>query len=191
MTHQHQMDGQALEAGGLWEEGLLLEAQAHGLLGLLVAAEFSGQQVTCTCSRELDAAELVVLQDTINAHASSAAVDSHRQSRIEEVDARTQELIDLGFEYPPSSGKIFGLGDAERLDWLGIKVCRDDIPYPFPVTPMDGSGQHLLGDAAELDLFILAALGGYVASVTSGGQLKESLNAALTHDAISAVVDNR
>jgi len=110
-----------------------------------------------------------------------------KQLRINEIDLRTQELIEQGFVY---NSQTFSLSSSAQRNWLAVEQFKDSLTYPFGISTKD-SGQYLIADATEAHTFSLTALGAAETHYSSGRALKQSVKSAVDAAAVDAVVDNR
>lgn len=108
-----------------------------------------------------------------------------------EIDAKTDGLIDAGYEYPPASGKIFSLSMENQMNLVGTDVLSSDLTYPIRWNTIDDTDYHDVNDATDLHTMLLVASGVKKAHVDSGTALKDSVRAATTIAELEAIVDNR
>jgi len=120
-------------------------------------------------------------------------LDGVKAVRFAEIDARTDELIELGFEYPPESGQHFSLSSPAQMKLLAADAQRDDPLFTYPVTwnSLSDTGSISLPDSATLHGFVLTAVGTVRAILDSGTTIKDAVRAASTKVALDAVVDPR
>jgi len=114
-----------------------------------------------------------------------------KQERYVEIDARTKELIAVGFEFPPSSGQFFSMSKEAQIRIHGCDYARDLLTYPLKWQTLDDSGQLSITDAAAMHNFFLTALGTLRSVIDSGTDLKEQIADATTKAQVDAVVDPR
>ena len=120
-------------------------------------------------------------------------LDGLKAARFAEIDARTDELVGLGFEYPPSSGQRFSLSAPAQMKLLAADAQRDDPLFTYPVVwnSLSDAGSISLPDSATLHGFVLTAVGTVRAVLDSGTTIKDAVRAASTKVALDAVVDPR
>lgn len=116
-----------------------------------------------------------------------------RAAKIAEIDARTEELIAQGFEFPPASGQRFSLSTNAQRTLLAADVMRDDPSFTYPVNwnTLDDTGVLTVADSATLHNFVLTAVGTVRSILDAGTALKDAVRAATSRAEIDAVVDNR
>ena len=118
---------------------------------------------------------------------------AYKEIRFIEIDNRTNELIESGFEYPASSGKFFGFSVQTQLRAQAVLALRDDPAMSYPIRWNTRDDQDYI-DFADGDAFkgwFLTGLGTYKAHVDSGTALKDSIRVATTKAEVDAVIDNR
>lgn len=124
---------------------------------------------------------------------SGEDLESKRAARIMEVDRRTQELIDQGFEFPPNSGQIFSLSTDAQINLSTANEARElpEFVYPVEFNLKDDAGTFSVPNADTLHSMYLVALGTKRARLQSGTDIKKDLRAATDETELDAVVDNR
>lgn len=113
--------------------------------------------------------------------------------RFKEIDQRTRELIDQGFEFPPGSGLVFSLSKESQSNIHGAYTARNLANFEYPVhwlTNEDDGFVDLQGPT-DVENFFLTALGTLRAHKDSGSDLKDQIRAAATKMDLDAVVDDR
>lgn len=110
--------------------------------------------------------------------------------RIKEIDGRTVDLIDAGFEY---SSKRFSLSLAAQSSWLELHQLKDDVSlnYPVVVNTIADDGTQSLADTDDMHDFFMAGFEALRAYKDAGTTLKTSIRDASTQAEIDAVVDTR
>ena len=116
-------------------------------------------------------------------------VDHKKAEKIAEIDARTVELIEAGFDY---NGEHFSMSPAAQMNWTQLQVhnITGAVTFPVGVSTSD-DGEYQLQDAADFVGFITAIAGLKIASYDGGRVLKLQVKAATTLAEVAAVVDNR
>lgn len=134
---------------------------------------------------EMDAAEKAVVD--------AALLPQAKEAKIAEIDTRTAELIDQGFEWPPASGIIHSFSLEAQANLLGLELARNDpaLVYPVVWNSKDDGATTSLADATEVHGFYLTALATKRAHLDSGTLLKDQVRAALTIAEVDAVIDPR
>ena len=117
----------------------------------------------------------------------------NKLDRYLEFDARTNELILGGFEFPPGSGRIFSLSPTAQSNLLGMYTAKDHPAMTWPLlwpTKLDDY-EYSIPDVATFEMFYLTALGTIRVYRDSGTALKEVVRACTTRAQVDAVVDDR
>lgn len=116
-----------------------------------------------------------------------------KKRRYSEIDARTEQLIAEGFEYPASSGQMFSLSTVAQANLLGLKTMAEDPAFIYPVTWnfIDDSGMLTIPDAATALAFYMTAVGAVRSRRDSGTAIKDQIRAATTEAEVLAIVDPR
>jgi hypothetical protein len=127
---------------------------------------------------------------TFNTLVTDLALKCKKIEKVHAIDARTDELISLGFTY---AGKQFSLALTAQSKMTGTHQVKDNpaLVYPINWNTIDDADVYAITDAADLDAFYLTGLGTIRASLDSGTALKDSVRAAITVAEVDAVVDNR
>jgi hypothetical protein len=166
------------------------------LPSLLFKVSMSDTAVVVTTPTDLSAPDEALLGTTIATYkaASTARVlATSKASKNQAVDARTNELIAVGFEYPASSGDYFSLSLPAQLKIMAADDMRNDASFAYPVVwnNIDDTGTVSLADAAAVHAFALAAIAAVRATLDAGTTLKTSVNDAADVTGVNAVVDSR
>jgi hypothetical protein len=112
--------------------------------------------------------------------------------RIIEIDARTSELLKLGFEY---NGSSFSMSEAAQRNWAALGAARANgmLSYPLTISTVDEGSYDI-----QSDNDCLAFLGAYMTYQASplsplgnGRVLKAQVTAATTSAEVEAVIDER
>jgi hypothetical protein len=113
--------------------------------------------------------------------------------RMNEIDARTVELVESGFEFPAESGNIFSLSERSQIKITNAYLMRNrpEMVYPVYWNSKDNTISIELADAEALESYYLAATGACRYYLDSGTALKNQIRAATTVAEVDAVVDNR
>lgn len=116
-----------------------------------------------------------------------------KASRMLEIDERSRELIDEGFEYPSESGNVFSLSLESQAKMTAAHCVRNDVlmVYPQRWNTRDNSAAVTITDSAGLHAFYMTAIGTVRARLDSGTALKDSIRAAATRAEVDVVVDDR
>jgi len=141
-------------------------------------------------SEELDTNQQTSLNLIIENHNSDILVEL-KKTRYQEIDSRTNELIEEGFEFPPSSGLFFNLDPKSQIRIHGCDYARDLLPYPLKWQSLDDNNQISIVDADMMHNFFLVGLNTLKSRIDSGTALKEQIAQATTVEEVNAVIDNR
>lgn len=124
----------------------------------------------------------------------AAELDTHKAIKFAEINKRTGELIEQGFEFPAGSGAFFSLSDHAQRNLIGLDSARDDSRFTWPLKwnrKDDKNGALNITDSISARNFFLTAVGAVRAHRDSGTELKDQVRAATTKAAVDAVVDTR
>jgi hypothetical protein len=108
------------------------------------------------------------------------------------IEEKTDELIALGFEYPPSSGTMFSLSMKQQIRIAGIDAARD-LPqtiYPITWNNIDRSEKIQLADSTDVHNFYLVGLATLRARTDYGSGKLQDLRDASTKAEVDAVLDS-
>jgi hypothetical protein len=116
-----------------------------------------------------------------------------KEDKFAAIDARTDALCSLGFEFPAQSGQRFSLSPMSQLKLLGLDSLRNDVNlvYPIAYNTIDDNDLFSITDATMMHIFFLTAVGTYRAVIDAGTNLKTSVRAATTVAEVNAVQDTR
>lgn len=116
-----------------------------------------------------------------------------QEAKNHEIDERTTDLINQGFQYPPTTGWIFSLSQTAQTNLLGLESAADNPAFVYPVNwnSIDDENVYSIADAATAHAFYLTALGTIRSWKDSGTALKDEVRAATTPAEVAAVQDNR
>jgi hypothetical protein len=112
----------------------------------------------------------------------------YKAFRVHEIDARTNELIALGYVY---QGYNFPLSQNGQINLLGMITTKDYLPYPIGLNNIDDTAVYQITSASDLSNLYMTALGTKKAHLDSGTALKTLINAAVDELAVSLIIDNR
>jgi len=116
-----------------------------------------------------------------------------QEAKNHEIDERTTDLIDQGFQYPPTTGFIFSLSQVAQTNLLGLESAADNPAFLYPVewNSIDDENVYAIPDATTAHAFYITALGTIRAWKDSGTAIKDEVRAATTPAEVAAVQDNR
>jgi len=115
-------------------------------------------------------------------------LSEYKAFRVSEIDARTGELIALGYTY---QGVTFPLSQNGQINLLGMITTKDYLPYPIGLNNINDTAVYQIQDATDLSNLYMTALGTKKALLDSGTGLKQQINAAIDESAVSLIIDNR
>lgn len=129
-------------------------------------------------------------------HTTSTLVenlDEIKTAKYAEIDKRTRELIQQGFEFPAASGNFFSLSRAAQSNLHKLQLLKDDpaTVYPRIWTRKNDSGIHSIPGATGANAFYTKAVGTIDGHRDSGRTLKDSVRAAVDAAAVAAIIDTR
>lgn len=183
---EYRYENTAADAVALAKEVKAALGFSASLLGM------DGEDLVCQFESELTAQQIAILESTVEAH-DPTDVKHQKPERIQAIDRRTDQLIGLGFEFPPGSGVRFSLSMESQSKLLGMDALRSDPLFTYPVVynSIDDLEEFSIPDSATIHSFFLVAVGTYRAHLDSGTALKTQIRAATTQAELDAVVDNR
>ena len=114
-------------------------------------------------------------------------VDEERAARIAQVSAKTQALIEKGFDFDNAPSK-FPCSDSDQLKYLSLKSLSQEFTWPVTLSLFEGEYTLQLNN---LESFILTALAHVQSYKDSGRALRLQLEAATTLDEMINIVDDR
>lgn len=129
-----------------------------------------------------------VIQRTIDPAVALAEAKTQKSNQI---DDRTTELIDAGFQY---NGKTFSLSRQAQQNLAGLlSAIAVGVPINWPKTwnTLDDTDIEEVSDQAEFMQFYGAAMGTVEAYLNGGTALKNQVRSATTIEEVNAVVDTR
>lgn len=171
----------------------------NGEFSKIVAAAVPGKPFKMRC----DAAICDIIFDEALTPTEEAALDAAvtafsvigraRTMRYAEIDARTEQLVAEGFEFPPAGGQIFSLSGNAQKNLLGLKTMAEDPLFLYPViwNTLDDSGTFSIPDSTTALAFYATAVGTVRARMDSGTAVKDLIRAATTVDEVMAITDPR
>jgi hypothetical protein len=172
-------------------EALHAAMTAANLPTRIVDASAAALQVSVIFESPIDAAQETTLAALVETQVAACfPLSESKQMKFDEIDARTGQLIDVGFSYV---GKRFSLSASAQSSLIGIDHARSDpaLTYPINWNTIDDLDFHALADANDAHGFFLTAFGTYRAVLDAGTGLKDQVRAATTRAEVEAVVDPR
>lgn len=181
---------------GQWD--LDIDSISESIKGLLPGKMFLAKTHDSVVSLEfeiaLDPAEVTTLDQIVaDNRAAFSPLPAAKEIKFQEIDARTVELVNQGFTFPPGSGMVFSLSIPGQIKLLGIEVLRNDpaMVYPIRFNTIDDRNAIDLANATAVHNMALTAFGTYRGYVDSGSALKDQVRACTTVDQVNAIVDPR
>jgi len=124
----------------------------------------------------------------VSAHAGVDALAAAKEAKFDEIDRRTDELINLGFTF---GGDTFSLKQDTLPTLNGLWNARAAITYPVKYNTSDNSSFVLLNNSTDVESFYFSAVGTFRSREDSGTILKDAVRAATTVAQVDAIVDPR
>lgn len=116
----------------------------------------------------------------------------YKNRRLEEIDTRTRELIDTGFEF---DGEVFSLSIQSQINWKRLRTSiltgvLTDLDFPRTEATLN-HGEYTLNRVSHASDFYAAYANRLDQRLRAGRSLKSQIKAATTKAEIDAVVDDR
>jgi hypothetical protein len=112
-----------------------------------------------------------------------------KQRRIDEVDARTAEIISDGFEF---GGLVFSGSVESQSRILGAYAGRDNPAiYPIRWMTKDDKSYIDITDVNMLTAFFFTGLGTLKAKIDTGSNLKIAIIGAISEEEVNSITDPR
>jgi len=108
-----------------------------------------------------------------------------KESKITDIDSKTQELINNGFTF---DGQIFSMSLTAQINWSNFPQLPD-VMFPLSVMTKEDTA-YILSLANKMN-FYYSALAYKNQYLQSGGVLKGEVMACNTYDCVNAIIDNR
>ena len=123
----------------------------------------------------------------------AARLPEIKRLKFLEVDARTEEIIAQGFEFPPSSGVKISMSVEQQSRIMGMYTLRNDpnLIYPISWNSLDDTTELTLSNASEVEAFYLTGVGTLRAILDSGTAVKDQIRLCTTKACVDAIVDPR
>ncbi len=147
----------------------------------------------CLClefETEPNQTEETAIVNYYNAITESDWLDSYKLSKIDEINFKTEELIQLGYYY---SGKVFSLSTNAQTNILALYTSRNDsqIIYPIEYNTLNDLESFMIQDSSDIESLYLTALGTKKAHLDSGTILKNLVRNAINQEEVNSIIDNR
>jgi hypothetical protein len=101
------------------------------------------------------------------------------------IDNKTGQLISEGFTF---DGKKFSMSNNAQINWAVLKMIKDDITYPYPVSTIDDD--EYLVQQADFETFLNTAIGFKETLLSAGRELKKQIK-SLTLEELNNWEDQR
>jgi len=128
--------------------------------------------------------------DLIIENHSAFDLSELKESRYDEIDAKTVEIISAGFVF---DGQTFSLSAQAQNNWTNIKAQKDVFNamgmFPIQVSTKDSDVYFL--QYADVDSFWGAGMVAVKTPYNIGGNLKKLIFDATTIEEVNLVIDNR
>lgn len=157
----------------------------EGLLGPLTDEEYAAYEATHRAAFE---ASLIDNAAAIAAWRDNLALPDAKAGRLNEIDAKTTEVIARGFAYDK---KTFSLSSSAQSTLSNTFIAREMLTYPVRWNTLDDLDAHNLVDANDVTAMYAAGVTAVRAALDGGTALKDLVRAATTMEALGAIVDPR
>jgi len=191
---QYEYTRERLPNGSGWN--LVNLAAELKMEGIDARVDCSGTAVVVNTDVELTQEQVDTMSTKVadcKASAEIGVLPALKAKKCGEIDARTDELIAMGFEYPSSSGKMHSLSLQAQNKLNGLFALRDmpQVTYPLTYNTRDDDETIELVDSTAVVYFALTAFGTIRAHTDSGTALKDQVRAASTIAEVQAIADER
>ena len=127
-------------------------------------------------------------------HSTQALVvslDEAKHAKCDAIDARTEELIAIGAEIPPTSGHFFSCDTDMQARIHGCYENRANLSYPVYFFSSDNLNKLMIVNEAGMEN-LLSGMNDFIeAQWASGDPIKDQVLACATVADVEAVVDPR
>jgi len=155
-----------------------------------VSASTDDDELSITTLHELSPEKTAAIKAVLAAH----RVDKHdlatvKAHKYKAIDARTRELMDLGFE--AANGLYFSLSVGAQLKLLRLDLVREDLDYPVVFNTLDDCASYSVATPVALHAFVVRGLTRVHEIVEGGTDLKNRVRAAQTVAEVVRIADPR
>jgi len=158
--------------------------------------------VACEIGDDIDPGEMDIQSladlDAAGFFSDSSSLAELKESRLQEIDIKTMQLLAQGFAYTgpgsiptPNVEIIFSLSIPAQTNLHRLYTFRDRFPYPKPYNTLVPTSVYMLQDQAEVETIALAALTRVDSILSQGVQLRLQIDAATTIGQVDAIIDTR
>ncbi len=163
--------------GGLFDIGKF-DAEVKGnpsITTLCHGVGCGGNLVRVHFEDDLPPGQKTILDGLVAAHAVDA-LKKEKKRIVKILDANTEILIeDLGFEWPPASGKKFSTSKNAQTKWLGLLVGKDMASYPVKVPTKKDDEVYPIADSGEVINMYATAMGAVKSILDQSVIIKEEI----------------
>lgn len=152
-----------------------------------IAFSKDGLSLILTFADELSVEQTATLDALIAAH-DPQVLENLKVQRREEIDKRTRELVDEGFEF---EGIKFSASVESQARIMGCVIAGSNAPFPIRWMSKDDTTYFDVEDVATMLAFYATGLGTLKGKIDIGTNLKVAINAATTIDEVNAIIDTR
>jgi hypothetical protein len=154
-----------------------------------VSVSTNDDELILTTVHELSPDKAAAVKAALAGH----RVDKHhlptvKALKYETIDARTRELMALGFE---ANGMRFSLSVGAQLKLLRLDLVRDALDFPVVFNSLDDCASYSIATPGALHEFIVKGLLRVHRIVEGGTDLKNLVRAAQTVADVIRIVDPR
>ena len=117
-----------------------------------------------------------------------------KQDRLAEIDRRTDELIEAGFQFDDGTGMhTYNLGLEAQSRLEGVYQLKDSPEFVWPLEWSTHDDLHVtsFADAATLEIFFGTAALTLRATIQSAYPVRAAVVGAVDKDTLDAIVDPR
>jgi hypothetical protein len=155
----------------------------------LLSVSTNDDELSITTAHELSPEKAAAVKAEMAAH----RVDKHhlptaKALKYKAIDARTRELIDLGFE---ANGLRFSLSVGAQLKLLRLDLIRDALDFPVVFNTLDDCASYSIATPGALHEFVVQGLLRVHEIVEGGSDLKNLVRAAQTVADVVRIADPR
>lgn len=154
-----------------------------------------GLEITVSIEGSFSDEDGSTLDGVINSLRGPSILDQFKMKKYAEIDAKTKDIIEQGFEFPPDSGLIFSLSLEQQATINGAYTARELLTsmsaYPLHWMTKDDSASVDLQDETDVTNFFLSGLAAIRTAKDSGSALKEQILTATSFAEVDAVIDDR
>lgn len=172
---------------GIDSRGLHVEIDdSIGINSPINGITISGDTVKISFDEELTLSNKSDLDNIIATYVPPSTVDIAREEKHYEIDEKTHEIMEKGFQF---DGKSFGLDMRCQIEWVYLKMFEAEQVWPARIKTMNGEIYYL--QQADLHSFALTAFNRIREVFDSSITLKENVNTYSTEEAILNIEDTR